>query len=89
MQNDTNRLGERVARLESEFKNIVIRLDHLDNCVDDAKKQSAENFRAIEARLDKWDRRWLIGFGILIGIMILQSSGTMTLLMEIISKVSK
>jgi len=74
--------GERIATLESAYGEIVHRLNHLDECVDDVKKVAAENQRI-------WEKRWYIGIGIVVGITLLAGSGTISLktLIDLLSKV--
>lgn len=55
-------------------------LKHLDDCVDDVKKQAAVRDRI-------WDKRWATGIGIIIGACLVTGSGTISLkhLIELIA----
>jgi hypothetical protein len=84
------RFGERVATLESEYKAIVNRLNHLDTCVDSVKVQAEENAELARKNRDLWDRRWWIGIGFVAALIFLSGSGFVSLkqLAELVSKLS-
>jgi tetrahydromethanopterin S-methyltransferase subunit G len=65
--------GERLATLEASYENIVNRLNHLDKCVDEVKKESAK-----ESALQ--NKRWYIVFGLLFGISVGTGLNVKTLL---------
>ncbi len=73
--------GERIATLESVMPHVLERLHHLDDCVDDVKKDNV-------ARDKKWDKRWNITIGAMGTMFFLSSSGTVSLksLIELLSK---
>lgn len=83
--------GERIASLEERFNNLLSRINHLDECLDDAKIQSAKDAAIIKKKLDTWDERWTrwkIGFGVIIGAILASGSGTVSLktLIDLLAK---
>jgi hypothetical protein len=87
MLNDN--IGQRVAALEVEFGNLVNRLNHLDDCLDDAKNHAASNFKVIQEKLSAWDTRWKIGLGIIVGMIVASGSGVVSLksFIELLAKI--
>lgn len=65
------------------------RLDHLDECVDSVKVQAAENAELVRANAQKWDGRWKLGIGIVIGVALATGSGTVSLksLLDLFGKI--
>lgn len=80
--------GERIASLEERFTHLLARINHLDECLDDAKTQAAKDAAIIKQKLDTWDSRWKYGIGIIIGAILVSGSGTVSLktLLELLGK---
>lgn len=72
-------IGERVATLESEYKEVIRRLNHLDTCVDGVKSQAEENAELARKNRELWDRRWWIGIGFVAALIFLSGSGFLSL----------
>ena len=89
MINESSRHGERIATLESRFADMLSRMDHLDECVDDVKSHAASNFSAVQAKLSQWDSRWKVALGIIVGMIIMAGSGTVSLktLLDLLAKI--
>ena len=81
-------IGERVAILESEYREVVRRLNHLDDCIDGVKMQAEENAELARKNRDLWDRRWWIGIGFVGALIFLSGSGFLSL-KELIGLVAK
>ena len=79
MANDPSRYGERIATLETKFGDLVSRLNHLDNCLDEAKENAKGNFESIREKLSEWDVRFKVGLGVIVGMVIAAGSGTISL----------
>lgn len=64
------------------------RLNHLDDCVDDVKQVAAANHAVAEQNQRKWEKRWYLGIGIVVGMTLLAGSGTISLksLIELFAK---
>ena len=90
VQNEAARHGERIAALEARFSELVQRLDHLDECLDEAKQHAASNFNELKEKLSRWDTRWKIGVGIIVGMIAAAGSGVVSLksLIELIGKIA-
>jgi hypothetical protein len=82
-------LETRITRLEDSHRSLVQRLDHLDECVDSVKVQAAENAELVRANAQKWDGRWKLGIGIVIGVALATGSGTVSLksLLDLFGKI--
>lgn len=82
--------GERLAALEERYDHLVERINHLDGCVDDVKKQILEHGEALEKNMQTWDRRWWVGLGFVGALMFLSGSGFVSLksALDVISKIA-
>lgn len=89
MTNESSRHGERIASLEERYTQLTTRLNHLDQCLDGAKLQAAENFSAIQKKLTEWESRWKFALAFLLGAIIAAGSGTVSLksLIDLLEKI--
>jgi hypothetical protein len=71
--------GERIATLEAEYAQVILRLNHLDECVDGVKVQAEENAALARKNERLWDRRWWIGLGFVAALIFLSGSGFVSL----------
>ncbi len=80
--------GERIARLETRYRYLVHRINHLDKCIDEAKHQTASNFAAIKNKLQAWDTRWKIALAVILTMIFVSGSGPASLksIIELIAK---
>jgi hypothetical protein len=87
--NDSHPYGERIASLEKGYETVVSRLNHLDDCLDDAKGQAAADFATIQAKLAQWDKKWWVGVGVIIGVVLISAGGPVSIkgLIELLSKI--
>ena len=67
----------RLERLEQWRDDITLKMDHLDKCMDSVRETVA-----------KWDRRFLLGLGIIAGLILASGSGTLSLkaLIDLLTK---
>lgn len=93
MQNDPHFHGERLARLEERYEDVLNRLNHLDECLDGAKVKMAEHVEEVREKMriwdQTWDRRWWVGLGFIAAIVFISGSGFVSLkqLVELIAKI--
>lgn len=79
----TRSLGERVAALEAmmhtTIPDIKNHLVHLDECVDEGKKEARERDKESREWEKSWDKKLNIAVGIVVGLIFAAGSGTVSL----------
>lgn len=79
--------GERIALLEDRYGHLLVRIDHLDECVDSVKEEAVKNTASIHSKLSVWDKRMYIGIGLILGMIAAAGNwGGLKWLIELFSK---
>lgn len=80
--------GERIASLEERYTHLLVRINHLDECVDGVKEVAEKNAEIVRSNIEIWNRRWWIGMGVVAGVCVVTGSGTISLksLLDVLGK---